>query len=341
MADASERVGTVPKEEALLSVEHLAVEFATDAGMSRVVEDVSLAIRPGETVGLVGESGCGKTVTSLSVMRLVSSPPGRIVSGSIWFESEDLLAKSLKQMREIRGAKISMIFQDPMTSLDPAFTIGSQMIGAQRSHQDVSKAEASARAVELLDHVGIPAAKTRIRQFPHELSGGMRQRVMIAMALANKPKLLIADEPTTALDVTVQAQVLELLSSLQQEFGMAVLFVTHDLGVIAEVCDRVAVMYAGQIVEESSVHNLFAHPKHPYTEGLLGAMPQVGRLGERLSVIRGQVPPAYATPIGCRFAERCDYAVEACVVEPIALETNASTQARCRRVAELTLRGAD
>ena len=330
-----------PATDALLSIEHLAVEFVSDRGRSRVVDDVSLAIGSGELVGLVGESGSGKTVTSLSVMRLVPSPPGRIVNGNIWFDGRDLLSLPFSQMRAIRGEKISMIFQDPMTSLDPGFTIGSLLIEAQRLHHDVSRADARKRAIELLDLVGIPAPEARLRQYPHQLSGGLRQRVMIAIALANRPKLLIADEPTTALDVTVQAQILNLLRSLQQEFGMAVLFVTHDLGVVADLCDRVAVMYAGQIVEQAPVYDLFEHPQHPYTEGLLGAMPQVGRIDERLTVIRGQVPLPHQMPVGCRFAARCDYASDACVADPVAITQNGTSEVRCIRTKELALRGAE
>jgi peptide/nickel transport system permease protein len=329
------------REDALLSVEHLAVEFATHRGPARVVDDVSLAIRPGETVGLVGESGSGKTVTSLSVMRLVPSPPGRIVAGSIRFEGRDLLGLSFKQMRELRGSKISMIFQDPMTSLDPSFTVGSLLLEAQTLHGGVSRAKARARAIELLEMVGIPAPETRLRQYPHQLSGGLRQRVMIAVALANEPQLLIADEPSTALDVTIQAQILELLRSLQRELGMAMLFVTHDLGVIADLCDRVAVMYAGEIVEQASVHDLYANPQHPYTEGLLGAMPQVGRTDERLTVIRGQVPLPHQMPPGCRFADRCDYAIDACRAERVPLHVNSSTEVRCIRASDLELRGTE
>jgi oligopeptide/dipeptide ABC transporter ATP-binding protein len=324
-----------------LSIEHLSVEFVSARGVARVVDDVSLSIRPGETVGLVGESGSGKTVTSLSVMRLVPSPPGRIAGGSIWFEGQDLLDLSFKEMRGIRGAKIGMVFQDPMTSLDPTFTVGKLLLEAQTIHQKVTRAQARARSIELLEMVGIPAPETRLRQYPHQLSGGLRQRVTIAIALANEPQLLIADEPSTALDVTIQAQILDLLRSLQRELGMAVLFVTHDLGVIADLCDRVAVMYAGQIVEEAPVHDLFEHPQHPYTAGLLGAMPQVGRLDERLSVIRGQVPLPHQLPTGCRFAARCDHAVDACRAEPVALTATASSMVRCIRADELSLRGAE
>ncbi len=339
-----ERVRTPPaaptSDDALLRIEDLSVEFVSERGASRVVEGVSLAIRPGETVGLVGESGSGKTVTSLSVMRLVPSPPGRIVSGAIRFEGRNLLDLDFEAMREVRGTGISMVFQDPMTSLDPSFTIGSQLAEAQRLHRKVSRSAARARSIELLDLVGIPAPETRLRQYPHQLSGGLRQRVVIAMALANEPRLLIADEPTTALDVTVQAQILDLLKRLQRELGMAILFVTHDLGVIADLCDRVAVMYAGQIVEEAAVEELFAHPRHPYTAGLLGAMPQVGGAGERLTVIPGQVPMAHAMPGGCRFADRCAFVTDACRSGRIDLVATGAAAVRCVRAGELTLQGA-
>jgi peptide/nickel transport system permease protein len=336
-------VDSVPvvADDALLSIEHIAVEFRTDRGLARVVDDVSLRIKPGEMVGLVGESGSGKTVTSLSVMRLVPSPPGRIAEGAVLFEGQDLLGYSFNQMRSIRGKKISMIFQDPMTSLDPTFTIGYLLREAQQLHSKVSRDKARARSIELLDLVGIPAPDARLRQYPHQLSGGLRQRVMIAIALANEPQLLIADEPTTALDVTIQAQILDLLRSLQRELGMAVLFVTHDLGVIADLCDRVAVMYAGQIVEEASVHDLFEHPQHPYTEGLLNAMPQVGRIDERLAVIRGQVPLPHEMPIGCRFAARCNYALDICRAGPVPLTNGSTSDVRCVRASALTLRGAE
>jgi len=328
------------RDDTLLSIEHLAVEFTTSRGAARVVDDVSLAIRPGETVGLVGESGSGKTVTSLSVMRLVPSPPGQIVAGNIFFEGRDLLSLSFKQMRELRGTKISMVFQDPMTSLDPTFTVGSLLLEAQTLHGSVTRKQARTRALELLDLVGIPAPEARLRQYPHQLSGGLRQRVMIAVALANQPQLLIADEPSTALDVTIQAQILDLVKDLQREFGMAVLFVTHDLGVIADLCDRVAVMYAGQIVEQASVHDVFERPQHPYTAGLLGAMPQVGLLGERLTVIPGQVPLPHQMPDSCRFAARCEFAVDACRAEPVQLAIESTREVRCVRSSELELEGA-
>jgi peptide/nickel transport system permease protein len=326
-------------EGALLEVEGLCVEFTGDRGVSRVVDDVSLTIRPGETLGLVGESGSGKTVTSLSVMRLLASPPGRIVGGSIRYDGRDLLDLSFQEMRALRGTELSMVFQDPMTSLDPGFTIGSQLREAQRIHARVPRAQAKARSIELLELVGVPAPRARLRQFPHQLSGGLRQRVMIASALANQPRLLVADEPTTALDVTVQAQILDVLKRLQRDLGMATLFVTHDLGVIADICDRVAVMYAGQIVEEASVDDLFARPQHPYTGGLLRAMPQVGQLEERLAVIPGQVPLPHEMPSGCRFAPRCPYAIDECRSAPVALVQHNGSSVRCARVGELSLRG--
>ena len=327
-------------DDGVLRIEHLSVEFAGEHGASRVVDDVSLEIHAGETLGLVGESGSGKTVTSLSIMRLVPSPPGSIVSGSIMFEGRDILAMSLRELRGVRGDAISMVFQDPMTSLDPSFTIGSLLVEAQQMHRSASRSAARARAIELLDLVGVPAPATRLRQFPHQLSGGLRQRVVMAIALANEPRLLIADEPTTALDVTIQAQLLDLLRTLQRELHMAVLFVTHDLGVIADVCDRVAVMYAGQIVEVATVHDLFDAPRHPYTAGLLGAMPQVGRSDERLTVIPGQVPSPHEMPVGCRFADRCGHATDRCRSAPVELTTVATSLVRCARATELSLEGA-
>jgi len=327
-------------ETALLRIDGLAVEFRTDNGLTRVVDDVSLQIRQGEMVGLVGESGSGKTVTALSIMRLVPSPPGRIAAGSIMFDGRDLLSCDLRQMREVRGSRIGMIFQDPMTSLDPTYTVGALLREALQIHGGVPREAVRSRSIELLELVGVPAPQSRLRQYPHQLSGGLRQRVMIAIALANEPQLLIADEPTTALDVTIQAQILDLLRSLQRELGMAVLFVTHDLGVIADLCDRVVVMYAGQIVEQASVYDLFESPHHPYTEGLLNAMPQVGRADVPLTVIPGQVPLPHEMPGGCRFGARCAYAVAACHADPVALTTAAgAAQVRCRRADELVLRG--
>jgi oligopeptide/dipeptide ABC transporter ATP-binding protein len=277
-----------------------------------VVEDVSFTVAPGETLGLVGESGSGKTVTSLSIMQLVPMPPGRFAGGSIEFDGQDLTRLPETQLRRLRGNDIAMVFQESMTSLNPAFTIGDQIAESVRVHRGLGRRAALDRAVEVLDLVGIPSPRERVHAYPHEFSGGMRQRAAIAMALACEPRLLIADEPTTALDVTVQAQVLALLRDLQQRFGMAMLFITHNLGVVADICDRVAVMYAGQIVEVADVDALFARPAHPYTAGLLRAMPQLGRRGERLAVIPGVPPMPWAMPAGCRFHPRCPHEEPAC-----------------------------
>jgi len=301
--------------EPILQVENLRTYFRTDAGVARAVDGVSFHVNPGETLGIVGESGSGKSVTSLSVMRLIPSPPGRIEPGSrILFRGaggvEDLATASEERMRQIRGNDIAMIFQEPMTSLNPVFTVGEQIMESLRLHQGLSKRDARDRAIEMLKLVGIPIPEQRVDEYPHQLSGGMRQRVMIAMALACDPKLLIADEPTTALDVTIQAQILELLNRLQEELGMSIILITHDLGVVAETCDRVIVMYAGQVFEEGPVRDIFHDPQNPYTEGLLRSMPRLGEEVERLAVIPGVVPPPTAWPVGCRFANRCPYGWE-------------------------------
>jgi peptide/nickel transport system permease protein len=319
----------------LLTVSGLTVEFVTEAGPVTVVEDVGFSVAPGEVLGIVGESGSGKSVTSLSIMRLIPSPPGRIVRGSVVFDGRDLLTLPFAEMRKVRGNDISMVFQDPMTSLNPAYTVGNLLGEAVRLHQDVNRAGARARALELLELVGIPDPKRRLDDYPHQLSGGMRQRVLIAMALSSRPRLLIADEPTTALDVTVQAQILDLLRSLQAEFGMAIIFVTHDLGVVADLCDRVLVMYAGQVVEQATVTDLFDRPRHPYTQGLLRAMPQVAGRSERLVSIRGTVPPPTALPAGCRFHPRCDHATDACRAEPVELLVRGDRPVRCVLAEEL------
>ena len=303
---------TVP----LLSVRNLRTWFHTSSGIARAVDDVSFDIMPHETVGVVGESGCGKSVTSLSILRLVDRP-GAIEPGSrIEFEGRELMTLAEREMRAIRGNRISMIFQEPMTSLNPVFTVGDQVAEVARVHAGASRRQAWARAVEMLSTVGMPAAAERAREYPHQLSGGMRQRVMIAMALMMGPALLIADEPTTALDVTIQAQILELLAEMQERIGMSILLITHDLGVIAESATRVLVMYAGQVVEEAPVGALFAAPHHPYTEGLLAAMPRVGAERERLAVIPGSVPAPTHWPSGCRFHDRCPFAWERCAKEP-------------------------
>jgi len=293
----------------LLSVEHLTLTM----GGLPVVEDVSFQITAGEMLGLVGESGCGKTVTALSIMRLIPEPPGRVIGGRILFEGQDLLSLEARRLQKLRGDRIGMIFQEPMTSLNPVFTIGHQIEEAVLLHRPVGRQSARARAVELLDLVGIPAPSRALDRYPHQLSGGQRQRVMIAMALACDPKLLIADEPTTALDVTVQAQILDLIDRLRRDLGMAVLLITHDLGVVAEFCDRVAVMYAGRIVEEAPVGQLFAHPSHRYTQALLNTIPAANEPGQPLPTIPGSVPPPGRRPSGCAFTPRCTASVDQCM----------------------------
>ena len=298
----------------LLEVRGLGVEFQTRGGIARVLEDVGFTVGRGETLGLVGESGCGKSMTALAMMRLIPSPPGRITSGSVMLGGRDLLAVSEPEMRQFRGNRISMIFQEPMTSLNPAYTVGDQIGETVRLHQGLKRKEATQRAVEMLEAVGIPAAKTRVHEYPHQFSGGMRQRVMIAMALACKPDVLIADEPTTALDVTVQAQIFDLISELRERTGTAVVLITHDMGAIAEMADRVAVMYAGRIVEEASAADLLGQPLHPYTQGLIACAP--GRrktgFGEPLLEIPGTVPSLLERRGGCAFADRCSHVQERC-----------------------------
>ncbi|MBT8463460.1 MAG: ABC transporter ATP-binding protein [Myxococcales bacterium] len=315
--------------EPLLSLRHLVTAFETDEGYLRAVDDVSFDVFPGKTLGIVGESGCGKSVTSLSIMRLVPSPPGVIESGEALFDGRDLLRIPESEMRSLRGNEISMIFQEPMTSLNPVYTVGSQIIEAIRLHQSVSRRAAKARAVELLDLVGIPAPAERIDSYPHTLSGGMRQRAMIAMALSCEPRLLIADEPTTALDVTIQAQILDLLRSLQRDFGMSIVFITHDLGVMAEFAHEIAVMYAGKIVEHAETRALFRTPKHPYTKGLLRSLPSVRNRGERLPTIRGVVPDLRELPSGCRFQDRCDFVTDVCRVEEPNLQRLEQSDVAC------------
>ena len=312
----------------LLEVENLKTHFFTRDGVVRAVDGVSFGIGQGETLAVVGESGCGKSVTSLSILRLVASPPGRIVSGKLLFQGEDLLEKTDKQMRDLRGNEISMIFQEPMTSLNPVLTIGRQVAETLQLHQGLDRGAAMTRAGELLRSVHIPEAERRLRQYPHELSGGMRQRVMIAMALACSPKLLIADEPTTALDVTIQAQILDLMRELKAKTGAAILLITHDLGVVAEMAERVVVMYAGRKVEEAPVEALFARPRHPYTRGLLGSIPQLEDAQEegrrkRLAEIPGVVPSLKEEIRGCTFAPRCPYAQARCREEFPPLELKA------------------
>jgi oligopeptide/dipeptide ABC transporter ATP-binding protein len=292
----------------LLEVKNLKTYFYTDDGIAKAVDDVSYDLDRGETLGLVGESGCGKSVSALSIMRLIPDPPGKIVGGEILFKGNDLLKYDEKKMEEIRGNDIAMIFQEPMTSLNPVFTCGDQIDEAVMLHQNVSKEEAKKRSIEMLKLVGIPAPEQRYNEYPHQLSGGLRQRVMIAMALSCNPEILIADEPTTALDVTVQAQILELINKLQNELGMGVIIITHDLGVIAEVTNRVAVMYASKVVEYSVSDEIFYNPKHPYTLGLLTSIPKLNKGSKRLSTIEGNVPAATNYPQGCHFCTRCKYA---------------------------------
>ena len=314
---------------------NLRTYFYTSAGVARAVDGVSFEIAKGETLGLVGESGCGKSVTGFSILRLIQ-PPGRIESGSaIALEGEDLLALDGESIRRIRGNRVSLIFQEPMTALNPVFTVGDQVAEVARIHAGASRADAWARAVEMLTLVGIPDPAQRAHEYPHQLSGGMRQRVLIAMALVMNPALIIADEPTTALDVTIQAQILELLGDLQRRLGTSILLITHDLGVIAEMASRVVVMYAGEVVEEAPVNALFAAAHHPYTEGLLTAMPRVGQMRERLTVIPGTVPPPTAWPVGCRFHDRCPYAWERCVAEhPPLYRIDAAHTSRCHLAVE-------
>jgi len=300
----------------LLEVEGLRTWFYTRDGVVRAVDGVSFAVYPGETLAIVGESGCGKSVTSLSVMRLVASPPGRIIAGRIAFGGRDLLALTEEEMRRVRGNEISMIFQEPMTSLNPVFTVGHQIAETLAVHRGLTRAAAAARAVEMLRLVNIPEPGRRVTQYPHQLSGGMRQRVMIAMALACNPRLLIADEPTTALDVTIQAQILDLMASLKAQTGAAIVLITHDLGVVAEMAQRVVVMYAGRKIEEAPVAALFARPRHPYTRGLLASIPRLGEAGlaprKRLAEIAGVVPSLREEIPGCVFAPRCPHATDRC-----------------------------
>lgn len=317
----------------LLKVKNLKTYFFTHEGTVKAVDEVSFSVNQGKTLGLVGESGCGKSVTALSIMRLIPNPPGKIVSGEIWFEGKNLLKLDDKQIRKIRGKKISMIFQEPMTSLDPVFTIGHEIVEVIQLHQGLNKEEARKKSIEILKIVGIPDVEKRINNYPHQLSGGMRQRVMIAMALSCNPTLLIADEPTTALDVTIQAQILRLINDLKDKFGASVMLITHDLGVIAEMCDNVAVMYAGHIVEYTDVYTLFDNPLHPYTKGLSKSIPRMNVDVEHLNAIPGIVPNLLDLPSGCPFHPRCDFSFKRCVEEmPELIEIEDSHLVKCHLV---------
>jgi len=327
----------------LLEIKDLKTRFYTDEGVVHAVNGVSYGLEEGEVLGVVGESGCGKSVHALSVLRLIPDPPGKIDSGEIWFDGRNLLKLSGNEMRHVRGKQIAMVFQDPMTSLNPVFTVGYQIMEALTYHQGMDQSQARQRAAELLDLVGIPEAKQRVDDYPHQFSGGMRQRAMIAMAISCTPKLLIADEPTTALDVTIQAQIVELVKRLQSELGMAVMWITHDLGVIAELAHRVNVMYAGYIIERGKVRDIFKHTRHPYTQGLLGSLPRLDEApGTKLVSIPGLPPDLIDLPKGCPFAARCIYVQERCKQEMPPLEAAGEMEhvVACWRWEEIASEGA-
>ncbi|WP_308216606.1 ABC transporter ATP-binding protein [Pseudalkalibacillus decolorationis] len=313
----------------LLQVKNLKTAFRTDHGMQTVVHGISFHVNKGEIVGIVGESGCGKSVTSLSIMRLLHDTPGEIIDGEVIFKDQNLLPLPEKKMKSYRGKELSMIFQEPMTSLNPVLKIGKQLREPIQLHLKVSKPDAHQHAIKILESVGIPRAKEIMEEYPHQLSGGMRQRIMIAMAVSCKPSLLIADEPTTALDVTIQAQILNLMKDIQQQSNMGILMITHDLGVVAEVCDRVIVMYAGRIVEESTIVELFEKPKHPYTKGLIASVPKIGSGVNRLHSIPGTVPSPTNMPIGCKFAPRCKDVLDMCHIEEPSLIEKDGHSCRC------------
>ena len=324
----------------LLEVRGLTTAFRTEEGTFNAIENVDLDLKAGEVLGIVGESGSGKSVTALSILRLIPDPPGRIVAGEIRFAGESLLTASARRMRQVRGGEISMIFQEPMSSLNPVFTVGDQIIETIRYHERMSARAARDRAIELLDRVGIALPAQRLGEYPHQLSGGMRQRAMIAIALSCNPRLLLADEPTTALDVTIQAQILELLRELQEELHMTVVLITHDLGVVAQYVDRVMVMYAGRVIEEAGVEDLFDAPRHPYTEGLLKSIPSLDEEKSRLEAIRGVVPSPFELPPGCRFRPRCGYARPECDQgDPPLLDAGPARRAACIRLTGYTPAG--
>ena len=325
-------------KDTILEVNKLQTHFFTDKGTVKAVDGVSFSINKGETLGVVGESGSGKSVTAASIMQLIPDPPGKVVGGEINFKGENLLEKPMKEIRKIRGNEISMIFQEPMTSLNPVYTVGDQIAEAIQLHQGLDKEKALEKATVMLEKVGIPSPEERVHEHPHQLSGGMRQRVMIAMALSCNPELLIADEPTTALDVTIQAQILELMRDLRDEFNTAIMLITHDLGVIAEVADKVAVMYGGRVVESADVKTLFKNPQHPYTGGLINSIPKVEADEARLKPIQGIVPDSLNFPAGCKFSNRCDYATEKCINhEPQLEEIEDNHVVRCWRYKEINL----
>ena len=311
--------------EPLLRVNNLVSEFDTEDGPVRAVDGVSLAVQAGRTLGIVGESGCGKTVTALSIISLLPKPTANIVSGEVWFEGEDLAAAPIERLHQIRGNRIGMIFQEPMTALNPVHRVGRQIMESLKLHRDLDETAALRLTVEMLEKVGIPSPELRVSEYPHQLSGGMRQRVMIAMALICSPSLIIADEPTTALDVTIQAQILELLQDMQNQSNTSIIMITHDLGVIAETCDDVVVMYAGRVAEQGSVEQVFHSPKHPYTQGLLNSIPRLdSQRKTKLNTIEGMVPALQDMPIGCRFNNRCPHADNQCMESPPTLEDSQS-----------------
>lgn len=316
--------------EKMIQIKNLHVQFSTYGGRVQAVRGVSFDLHKGETLAIVGESGCGKSVTSQSIMRLIPTPPGRITSGSILFKGQDLTKLSEKKMRDIRGADISMIFQDPMTALNPTLRVGEQIAENIMQHENISKEKAKEKAFEMLELVGIPNPKERLKQYPHEFSGGMRQRIVIAMALVCNPEVLIADEPTTALDVTIQAQILELFKAIQQKTDVSIVLITHDLGVVAQVADRVAVMYAGKIVEIGTRRDIFYTPQHPYTKGLLRSVPRLDLYESELVPIAGSPPDLFAPPSGCSFAPRCPYVMEVCDrMYPASTKLKESHQVHC------------
>ncbi len=322
----------------LLEIKNLKTRFHTEDGIVKAVNGISYTLEEGQNLGIVGESGCGKSVHALTIMRLIPMPPGQIESGEVWFDGRDLLKISDSEMRHVRGRDIAMVFQDPMTSLNPVFTVGFQIVEALQLHQGMNTAQARDRAAELLDMVGIPGARQRLDNYPHQFSGGMRQRAMIAMALSCMPKLLIADEPTTALDVTIQAQIVELVVRLQKELGMAVMWITHDLGIVAEMADHINVMYAGYIVERGNAREIYKHTRHPYTIGLLGSLPRLDEApGTKLVSIPGLPPDLIALPTGCPFAARCVYRVEKCVesMPPLVETDNTEHLVACWRWEEI------